>query len=108
MMYWAPGVLGKVLYGLCKVWLLALPIVWFLLVERGRFSLSPMRKGGLLPGLGTGVAIAAVILVFYALVGRNWIDAERFRSSLSDAHFDNKTFYIAAAVYVVLINAAIE
>lgn len=108
LMYWAPGVLGKVLYGVCKVWLLGLPIVWFLLVERGKFSLSPLRKGGLMAGLGTGVAITAVILVFYALVGREWIDAETFRSSLSEAGFDNKTFYLGAAVYVVLINAAIE
>ncbi len=108
LLYWAPETLGKVLYGLCKVWLVALPIVWFLLIERGKFSLSPLRKGGLMAGLGTGVAIAAVILVFYALVGREWIDAETFRSSLSDAHFDNKTFYLGAAVYVVLINAAIE
>ncbi len=108
LMYWAPGVLGKVLYGVCKVWLLVLPIVWYLLIERGKFSLSPLRKGGLMAGLGTGVAIAAVILLFYAFIGRGWIDAESFRSSLSEAGFDNKTFYIGAAVYVVLINAAIE
>ncbi len=108
LLYWAPEALGKVLYGLCKVWLVALPIVWYLLIEHGKFSLSPLRKGGLLPGLVTGVAIAAVILVFYAIVGRGWIDAETFRSSLSEAGFDNKTFYLGAAVYVVLINAAIE
>ena len=108
LLYWAPDALGKVLYGVCKVWLLALPIVWLLFVERGKFSLSPLRKGGLMAGLGTGVAIAVVIFVFYALVGRGWIDAEAFRSSLSEAGFDNKTFYLGAAVYVVLINAAIE
>ena len=108
LLYWAPDALGKVLYGTCKVWLVALPIVWFLFIERGKFSLSPLRKGGLLSGLGTGLAIAAVILAFYALVGRRWIDAETFRSSLSEAGFDNKTFYLGAAVYVVLINAAIE
>ena len=71
--------MGKVVSGVCKVWLLAMPIVWFLFVERGKFSLSPMRKGGLLAGLVTGVAIAVIVLVFFALVGRGWIDAETFR-----------------------------
>ena len=108
LLYWAPDALGKVLYGVCKVWLLALPIAWFLFVERGKFSLSPLRKGGLMAGLGTGVAIAVIVLVFFALVGRGWIDAEAFRSSLSEVGFDNKSFYLASAVYVMLINAAIE
>ena len=95
LLYWAPDALGKVLYGVCKVWLLVLPIAWFLFVERGKFSLSPLRKGGLMAGLVTGVAIAVIVLVFFALVGRGWIDAETFRSSLSEVGFGNKSFYPA-------------
>ena len=107
-LYWWPGDAGKVFYGFCKIVLLVLPVVWFLYLERGKLSLSPVKKGGLLVGLFSGLVIAAAILGFYALVGKNLIDAQVFRDSLYKIGFDSKALFIGTAIYVVVINAALE
>jgi|GEM_PF-1896311 len=39
-LYIAPGSLGQMIFSLCKVWLLALPLVWFIWVDHGKFRLS--------------------------------------------------------------------
>ena len=85
-----------------------LPLIWFLYLERGKLSLSPVKKGGLLIGLATGLVIAAAILGFYALVGKNLIDAQMFRDSLYDKGFDSKALFIGIAIYVIVLNAALE
>ncbi len=102
-----PGPGGKVVYGICKAWLLALPLLWLLRVERGRPSLSPPRHGGLLVGAASGLAIGAAILAAHRLVG-HWIDLAVFREKLVAAGFGNKAFYLGAAVYIVTINAVLE
>ena len=48
-------------YALSKVWLLALPLVWRLRVDRQPLSLSPMQRGGLGVGMGLGLLISAGI-----------------------------------------------
>ncbi|MCH8825109.1 MAG: CPBP family intramembrane metalloprotease [Planctomycetes bacterium] len=107
-LYWWPGDTGKVFYGFCKVVLLVLPVIWFLYLERGKLSLSLPKKGGLLLGLISGLVIAAAILGFYALVGRNLIDAQVFRDSLYKVGFDSKALFIGTAIYVIVLNAALE
>jgi len=107
-LYWWPDLTGKVFYGFCKVILLVLPLIWFLYLERGKLSLSPVKKGGLLIGLATGLVIAAAILGFYVLVGKDLIDAQVFRDSLYDKGFDSKALFIGTAIYVIVLNAALE
>ncbi len=107
-LYWWPGTSGKVFYGFCKVVLLALPVIWFLYLERGKLSLSLPKKGGLLVGLISGLVIAAVILGFYAIVGKDLIDAQAFRDSLYKIGFDSKALFIGTAIYVIILNAALE
>lgn len=106
--YWWPGLTGEVIYGFCKVVLLVLPVLWFLYLERSKLSLSPVKKGGLIVGLISGLVIAAAILGFYALVGKNIIDEQMFRDSLIDKGFGNKTKFIGMAFFVIILNAALE
>lgn len=107
-LYWWPDLTGKVFYGFCKVVLLVLPVVWFFYLERGKLSLSPVKKGGLIVGLISGLVIAVAILGFYALVGKNLINAQLFRDSLYKVGFDSKALFIGTAIYVIIINAALE
>lgn len=107
LLYVWPGYAGKIAYGICKAWLVALPLGWLLWVERGRISLSPPRHGGLMIGAATGLVIGAAILAAHELVG-GWIDLAVFREVLIDKGFGNKIFYLGAAVYIILINAALE
>jgi len=62
-----PGPVGQTLFMAAKIWLLAFPAIWYLVVERGKPSWSPPREGGLGVGLLTGL-IAGAVIGFAALV----------------------------------------
>ena len=57
----APGPTGQAVFLAAKIWLIALPAIWHLLVERRPPSWSPPVQGGLVIGALTGLAAAAVI-----------------------------------------------
>ncbi len=67
-MIFVPGPVGQALFMAAKVWLLAFPALWYLVVERGKPSWSPPLHGGLgvgvLTGLIAGAAIGLAALVF--------------------------------------------
>jgi len=104
--------LGKATWGLSKVWIVALPVAWLLLVDRGRVSLSPIPRGrraaGIVAGMATGVVIFALIVAGYRLFGRNWIDADAARAHLTAVGLGNRWLYLAAAAYWVCVNSVIE
>ena len=64
-MVWWPGDWGTAAFLGTKVWMFLLPTIWWLCIEHGRMSRSPLRKGGLGLGALTGVVIAIFILGGY-------------------------------------------
>lgn len=63
---WPEQPLGQIVFALCKVWLVALPLVWLVLVERRRPHVPRLRAAGMAAGFGTGVAIFAGICLVAA------------------------------------------
>lgn len=105
----APGKpLGVAVFALSKIWILALPLAWHLVVERLRPSLSPVRRGGLAAGAALGTAIGAVILAGYFLVGRPLIDPAAFREPLRAAGLGTPAAFLAGTAYWVLVNSVLE
>ena len=99
--------LGQGLFFLSKAWLIALPGLWLLLVERGRLSLSPPRHGGFKVGIGLGLLISAVVVVGYLLFG-GWIDPTAVSTQAAEAGIGTLPRYIAFAAFLVTINAVLE
>jgi len=106
-MWIAPGALGKSVYFLCKVWLLLLPLAWLRYVDREPFSISPMRRGGLGVGALTGIAITAIILGGFWLLGRE-IDPAPLRGLAQTNRFDSLPTYLLFAAYLTLVNSLLE
>lgn len=102
-----PGLAGKVVYGLSKAWILGLPVVWLLLVERGRVRISRPPPRGMLAGAAWGLVIGAAIFGTYHLAA-GWIDLDVFKRELTEAGFANPMFYLGSALYIVLCNAVLE
>jgi membrane protease YdiL (CAAX protease family) len=107
-MFWSPGPIGTAAWSLAKVWLLAFPLGWWFLVEKGRVSFSPPRDGGLLVGLASGVLIAAAIWGAYVLAGVSAADAQHVRDLAAKNGLTNPSLYIAGTLYWCLINSLLE
>jgi uncharacterized protein len=68
-------VLGKVIWAFAKIWLVLLPVVWLLFVDKGKLSWSPTNKGGILAGLIWSIPVAVVLLGTYWIIkGGTFID----------------------------------
>jgi membrane protease YdiL (CAAX protease family) len=108
MICWPDENFGKILFSLSKLWAFSLPLVWHLLVDRERLSLSPPARGGFGMGILTGCAISGVILGAYLFIGPFLLDESTMRRELSVIGLDNPFLYIGAALYWILINSVLE
>jgi hypothetical protein len=99
---------GKLIFSASKVWLLVLPAVWRLVVEKEPVSLSRPAKGGFIVSAWLGVALTAFVVVAYVAFGRTLIDAERIREMASNTGLADPRVYLGGAVYWILVNSLIE
>ena len=85
-MVWLKGQpIGQAIFFFAKLWIIALPGLWWLLIERGSMSWSRPRRGGFGVAAGLGVAIAVIIFAAYWLIGRGWIDRPQMQAKAVEA-----------------------
>ena len=108
----APGPVGQAAYVVAKAWILALPLLWLLRVEKGRPGLSPLapelRRAGIVTGLAFGLLLSGAVLLVWHLRGAEWIDRDRLRNALVAAGVTTPLRYAALGVYLCTLNAAGE
>jgi len=102
------GPVGQFVWAATKLWLVALPAVWYLCIDRGRISLSPVRQGGIAAGMLSGVGILIAVVAAYALLGRSLIDPSAMRAQLNEIGLGDPRIYLAATLYWIFINSVIE
>jgi membrane protease YdiL (CAAX protease family) len=99
---------GRLLYLAAKAWIILLPAAWLLLVERGRISFSPPRRGGLGAGALTGLGIFCIIALAYWLLGRLWIDSETVRAQVQGNGIGNPLLFLPFVCVLALLNSLVE
>lgn len=102
-----PGPVGRALFLACKLWIVALPAAWHLLVDHGRPSWSPANRGGLGTGIGLGVASAAAIGLVYALL-RGTIDPAPLAAVAERMALASPAAFVAGAAGWVVVNSLLE
>ncbi len=107
MEWWEGTAFGKAMYGLCKVWLLGLPLFWWLFVDKGKWSWSRPRRGGFGVGLLLGVLISVAITVAFLLL-RHQIDLDLMRKKGMDIGVGSPLPYLVLTLYVCTVNAVLE
>jgi membrane protease YdiL (CAAX protease family) len=107
MVWWPGTALGQAMFAGGKAWILMLPLVWHLLIDRERPSWSPMRRGALGLGVLSGLVIAVGIAGTFLLC-RDRIAIEPFRAPLERAGITSLPIFIALALYTSFINALLE
>lgn len=108
MILWPDTTLGSAIFAACKLWLLLLPVVWLVAVDKKKPSLSIPRKGGFLFGLSTGIGISIIIGIAYAWMGSGLVDAELFRGKMEEIGLSDRRAYLWGAVYWITINSVLE
>jgi membrane protease YdiL (CAAX protease family) len=103
-----PGPVGKTIFTVAKVWLLVFPAAWYLLVEKGRPSWSPPRRGGLIVGAASGVAVAGIIVVGAWLLGVQNMDLAPLRTEVQEMGLNTALPYLAGAAGWTFVNSLME
>jgi len=106
--FYVPNVWGQSFFVATRIWLLALPIVWYLWVDQGKIAVSLPTKRDVLSGIGLGLVIFAVILGAYVLFGQAWIDPAVVRAKAKEIGLLNPAAYLAGAAYFTVVNALVE
>jgi membrane protease YdiL (CAAX protease family) len=99
---------GVVLFGLSKLWLFGLPVLWLRFVEREPFSFSPPRHGGFMPGMLSGLLLSGIIFALYWTMGESFIDRRLVTEKLMAVGFGSPAKYAVGTVYWVLVNSVLE
>jgi hypothetical protein len=109
MFWWPELTIGKAIFFAAKVWLVALPLVWRLMVDREPLSWSPARHGGFGVAIASGVLISLVIFLAYALAMRlGAIDASLVSERAAKTGLKSLGAFLGGAVYWITANSLME
>ncbi|MCZ6837166.1 MAG: type II CAAX endopeptidase family protein [Planctomycetota bacterium] len=101
--------IGKGAYFLSKAWILALPLVWLLWVEKGKISASPPKKGGFGVAIGLGLLIGVVIGLAWWFVGQQYIDTDMLKAAVTANGIGSPLVYLGFTFgYLTFINSLLE
>ena len=104
---WPASALGQGVFFFFKLWLLLMPVLWLVLVEKQRPRLPALRGDGLGAGVATGLGMAASIVTAYLLFG-HWIDADAMSGRLEAIGLETPTKFLLGALYWCTVNSFLE
>jgi hypothetical protein len=109
MFWWPELALGKVVFGVSKLWLVLLPLIWLRVVDREPLSWSPPRRGGFGVGAALGLTIALGIFAGFTLAWHfGAIDAGMVAERAARTGLNRPGLYIAGAIYWITANSLME
>ncbi len=104
----APNFIGKIIFSISKIWILLLPLLWHLFVDKRKLSLSKPQRGGFVVAALLGIIISLVILALYFTMGRYLIEPKMVKDMAAKVGLDDLRMYLIGAGYWILINSALE
>ena len=104
----APGPVGHTIFMAAKIWLIAFPAAWYLLVERGKPSWSPPRRGGIGAGLLSGLTIATAIVLTARIAGVHTMEMQPLRDAVGEMGLATPGAFLAAAAGWTFVNSLVE
>ncbi len=105
---WPDTAVGEATWTAGKIWILVLPLVWRIGVDRERPRVPAPRRAGMGLAVATGLLMAAVVAAAYLLLGPMLIDPEQVAAQAAEAGLDSRGRFLAMALYISFINALLE
>lgn len=101
--------IGKAVYAFSKIWILLLPLIWSLWVERSGIHISkPWRSSGLVIGATHGLLIAGAIIATYAIIGTRLINVDQMRQAATTNGIGTPGTFLAFVAGLALVNSLLE
>ena len=96
------------IFAASKIWILALPVAWLVLVDKQPMSWSRPTQGGFGVAALLGAIIGATIFVTYWLLGDVLIDPTMVAGMAVQVGLDSPAVYVTGALYWITINSVLE
>jgi membrane protease YdiL (CAAX protease family) len=108
-MIWFPDTsVGTAVFAASKLWVFALPAVWLMVVDKEPPSWSHPKEGGFGVAALLGVIMSAVIVLVYAVLPDETLNAERLQTAVLAVGLDSPGRYLAGAAYWIAVNSVLE
>ena len=101
------GIISQIAYVLSKLWLVVIPLIWYLKIDKGQLSLSKPRQGGYAVAVGLGSGMSALILLTWFMVGDK-IDGSLLRDAVEPVGLLDVRLYIGGVIYWTVLNSLLE
>jgi len=101
------GIASQIIFIVTKLWLIFVPLFWFLKIDRGSFSWSKPRNGGYAMSIGLGCIMSLAMLIAWVMLG-DWIDADMLKEAVEPVGLLNPQIYLLGTLYWILINSLLE
>ncbi len=106
--YSGDGPLVQAGFVLSKVWLLALPLWWYLKLEGKPISWSLPTQGGWGVAAALGLGMGGVILAAWFIIGVRMIDVEEIRATWGMFGLTDWRILLVACLYWIFLNSVLE
>ena len=101
------GIISQIAYVLSKLWLVVIPLIWYLKIDKGQLSLSKPKQGGYAVAVGLGSGMSALILLTWFMVGDK-IDGSLLRDAVEPVGLLDVRLYIGGVIYWTVLNSLLE
>lgn len=99
---------SKAVFLASKLWILLIPLIWHICIDRQKLSWSKPQHGGFGIAAGIGILISIVIFIFYFAAGRFLIEPQMVKAMAARTGLASPAVYLAGAAYWILINSVLE
>ena len=101
-------VLGKLIFGASKIWILLVPLLWVIFTKKEKLSLSLPKHGGFGVAAGLGVLTSVFIISVYIAFGKVLVDPAGIKEMAAEVGLANRSVYLGCAAYWILVNSVLE
>ena len=101
------GIISQVAYFISKLWLLVIPLIWYLKVDGGKLSFSKPEQGGYAMSIGLGLAMSALIFGAWFVLG-GLIDGDLLKAAVEPVGLLDVRLYIGGVIYWTVVNSLLE
>ena len=102
------GLFGQIFWAGSKLWMLGLPLLWRLKVDKLPFSWSKPVNGGFGAATLLGLGMSFFMLLGWWLFGGGVIDEALIRAAIAPFDLLSPEMYFGAAMFWIFVNSVIE